>query len=105
MPRLTTVHNYTDSYYTYLQMWRREAFEHTLTFRDFESYLVANLDEMIRRTRLPVIVQDRSVARRDRVFNKAKLCVMIEDHRSWWINQKVATISEARRQQEQAEAD
>ena len=82
MPRLTpTAHKYTDSYYTYLQMWRREAFEHTLTFRDFESYLVANLDKMICRTRLFVLVQDKGVARQERVINKAKLVVMTEDHR------------------------
>ena len=94
-----------NSYAEYLLMWRREAFEHTLTFRDFESYLVANLDKMIRRTRVLELVQD--VARQESVVNKSKLVVMTEDNRRWWINQKVAAITEARRQQEeeQAEAD
>ena len=87
--------------HTYLQMWRTEAFEHTLTFSDFESYLVANLDEMIRGTLRWKVEKRKGVARQELFLDRMKVSVMTEDNRGWWLNHKVAAITEARRQQEE----
>ena len=105
MPRTTNMHTYSFDLQVGSEMWRREAFEHTLTFRDFESYLVANSDEMIRGTRQWAVAQRKGVARQELFLDRMKVRVMTEDNRGWWLNQKVAAITEARRQQEEQQAE
>ena len=85
-----------------LQTWRAEAFENTITYDEFESYLVVHLEEMIRKQlKLTLFKSASSGAKQQLAFAEIKLMVLRTDNRGWWIAKKLGAIKEARRQQQE----
>jgi hypothetical protein len=88
-----------------LQAWRVEAFENTLTYSDFETYLIVHLDEMISSfLRFKIGKSKGCVGSRERHCAEYKALILSLDHRRWWRKQKLRAIEEALFQQEEQEA-
>ena len=88
-----------------LQSWRMEAFENTLTYSDFESYLIVRLDEMTSSfLKFRLGNHNHSASRHERAISELKATALaLGDHRCWWRIQKLRAIKEARRLQEEQE--
>ena len=85
-----------------LHAWMVEAFENTLTYSDYESYLIVHLDERIRSfLKFSLGKMGRSASRHEQVVSELKADALCLDHRCWWCNKKLRAINEARRLQEE----
>ena len=93
-----------DHYKQALQAWRMEAFENTVTYSNFESYLIVHLDKMINSFfKSKLGNHHHSVSRQEQAILELKAFTLALDHRCWWFNQKLRAIKEARRLQEEQE--
>jgi len=83
-----------------LRTWRVEAFENTITYDEFESYLAVHLGEMIRKQLKPLL-RNCKTFRSKQHYAEIKLMVLKTNNRGWWIAKKLGAIKEARRQQQE----
>ena len=85
-----------------LHAWMVEAFENTLTYSDYENYLIVHLDERIRSfLKFSLGKHHHSANRHERAVSEVKANTLALGHRCWWCKQKLRAINEARRLQEE----
>ena len=91
-----------DLYPLALQAWRMEAFENTVTYSNFESYLIVHLDEMVSLfLKFSLGKYRHSTNSHERAVSEVKANTLALGHRCWWCKQKLRAINEARRLQEE----